>query len=145
MARERQGLLTKLQIEVLKLRQHGLNQEGIASRLGTTRQNISLIERRGWRNIKLAEETILAYERLFTAGSVELRPGTHKIDIPRLVVDAADKVNIQLKANFARIYEEIKFKASGCVSETRVVKPIIVLILEDGDIKIIPGGEFKED
>ena len=139
MARERQGLLTGLQIEVLKLRLKGLNQQEIASRLGTTRQNISLMEKRGRRNIQLAEETILAYQRLTTAASVKLRPGTHKIDIPRLVVDAADKADVQLKANFARIYNEIRFKASDCVSGTKVVKPITVLILEDGDIKVIPG------
>lgn len=138
MKRKRFGLLTESQMEVLKLRLKGLTQEEIASKFGTTRQNIAIIEKRGRRNLKLAEETIRGYKRLTTVASVKVKPNTHMVDVPRLVIGAADKSDIKLRADFTRIYNEIRFKAPGCVRGTKVVKPITVLVLKDGDIEIIP-------
>ena len=138
MSRKRSGLLTKSQTDILKLRHAGLTQEEIAKKFNTTRQNIAIIEKRGKRNLRLAEETIREYAKITSAASLKLRPGIRMVDIPRFVVDAADKANVKLKADFTRVYNEIRFKASGCVEGTRVVRPITVLILEDGDIEIIP-------
>jgi len=138
MGRKRHGLLTKAQVEVLKLRLMGLTQEEIASKFGTSRQNIAIIGKRGRRNLKLAEETIRVYEKITTAASVRVKPDTHMVDIPRLVIDAADKAKVKLRADFTRIYNEIRFKAPGCVKGPKVVKPITVLILKDGDIEITP-------
>jgi Tfx family DNA-binding protein len=138
MVRKRWGLLTKSQIDVLKLRHAGLTQEEIAKKFNTTRQNIAILEKRGKRNLKLAEETIREYRKITSAASAKVEPGTHMVDIPRLVIDAADKAKVKLRADFTRIYNEIRFKAPECVKGTRVIKPIAVLILEDGDIEIIP-------
>ena len=65
------------------------------------------------------------------------------VDIPRLVIDAADKANVKLRADFTRVYNEIRFKAPGCVKGTKVVRPITVLILKDGDIEVIPKESGK--
>jgi len=138
MRRKRHGLLTKAQVEVLKLRLMGLTQEEIASKFGTSRQNVAIIEKRGRRNLRLAEETIRVYEKITTAASVKVKPNTHMVDIPRLVIDAADKAKVKLRADFTRIYNEIRFKAPGCVKGAKVVKTITVLILKDGDIEVIP-------
>ena len=134
--RKRHGLLTETQVKVLKLRLGGLTQEETAAKLGTTHQNISIIEKRTKRNLRLAEETIRLYEAITTATSMEIKPGTHMVDIPRLVLDAADKAKVKLKADFTRIYNEVRFKAAGCVEGTKVTKPIKLLILKDGDIEI---------
>jgi len=135
---KRYGLLTKSQIDVLRLRRAGLTQEEIARRFNTTRQNISIIEKRGKRNLRLAEETIREYEKITTAANVKIKSGTHMVDIPRLVIDAADKAHVKLNADFTRIYNEIRFKAPECVRGATVVKPIAVLISEEGDIEVIP-------
>jgi Tfx family DNA-binding protein len=142
--RKKHGLLTGPQLEVLRLRLTGMSQVEIAGRLKTTRQNISIIERRGRRNLKLAEDTIQEFKKLNLATSVRLRPGVRMVDIPRLVVDAADRAKIKLKADFTRIYNEIRFKASECVRGTKVIKPITVLILGNGDIEIIPRESDKD-
>ncbi len=138
MVRRRYGLLTPTQFEVLRLRLEGLSQEEVAERLGTTRQNISIIERRAKRNLKLAEETLRAYRELVAASSVEVPPGTHLVDVPRLVIDAADEVGVKLRANFTRIYDEIRFKARSCVRGVKTIKPLRILIFKDGDIEVIP-------
>lgn len=135
--------MTKSQADVLKLRHAGLTQEEIAKKFNTSRQNIALIEKRAKRNLGLAEETIQEYEKITTTASVKVKSGTHMVDIPRLVIDAADKANVKLRADFTRVYNEIRFKAPRCVRGTNVVKPITVLILKDGDIEVIPkeGGK----
>jgi Tfx family DNA-binding protein len=56
----RAGLLTDEQLNILGYRFDGLKQEEIARRLGTTRQNVSLIERRARGNIMKAEATLKA-------------------------------------------------------------------------------------
>jgi hypothetical protein len=109
-----------------------------AAELGTSRQNISLIERRAYQNVEKAKETISAYKELMKATYIIVEPGTHLIDVPRLVVHSADEVNVRLRADFTRIYNELKFVVSDHVDHTRVVKPIKVLILKDGDIVVTP-------
>ena len=135
--RKRYGLLTKTQVEIIRLRLTGLTQEEIARRRGTTHQDVAAIEKRGRRNLKLAEETIRTYEKLTSATSIEIEPGTHLVDIPRQVLNAADQANIRLKADFTRIYNEIKYKAAGFVEGTKVIKPITLHIQKDGDIEIV--------
>jgi len=125
-------------VDVIKLRLAGMSQEEIASRLGTTRQNISMMERRGRRNLRLAEETIRVYKKIITAASVDVKANTHLVDIPRLVLDAADRAGVRLRADFTRIYKEIRFRVPECVRGVKVIKPITILILRDGDIEIFP-------
>ena len=47
-------MLTKKQIEILKLRSNGYSQADIAKKLGTSRANISAIEKSAWENVKRA-------------------------------------------------------------------------------------------
>jgi hypothetical protein len=138
MVKEKRGHLTPQQYAVLKLRTEGRTQEETAAELGTSRQNISLIERRAYQNVEKAKETISAYKELMKATYIIVEPGTHLIDVPRLVVHSADEVNVRLRADFTRIYNELKFVVSDHVDHTRVVKPIKVLILKDGDIVVTP-------
>lgn len=66
--------MTRVQLEVLRLRMTGLTQEEVANNLGTTRQNISLVERRAHRNLEKAEETIAAY----SARDEDIEAGAHR-------------------------------------------------------------------
>lgn len=137
MSRRRRGLLTESQIEVLKLRLSGMSQEEIATRLGTTRQNVSMLERRARRNIGLAEDTLKAYKEIVTVSSVEVEPGTHLVDVPRLVVSAADGAGVKLRGDFSRIYNIIRFNAPDHVEGVNVIKPFTVLVLRDGEIELL--------
>jgi Tfx family DNA-binding protein len=132
----RAGLLTDEQLKILGLRLDGLKQEDIAGRLGTTRQNVSLIERRARSNIMKAEATLKAYRRLQTAATVELVPSTHLVDVPRMLVDAADDAGVKISIDFAIVYKELRDEAGDSISGTRVVKPILLHILRDGEIDV---------
>jgi len=137
MDKRKYGLLTEEQYEVLKLRIQGFTQKKIAEILKTTRENVAVIEKRARRNIRIAEETLKVYKELLAVAKIKIREGTHLVDVPRIVINAADKAGVKLKANFTRIYDEIRFKARECVKGTFVIKPITVLIYRDGDIEVL--------
>ena len=136
--RSRVGLLTEEQLKILGFRLDGLKQEEIARRLGTTRQNVSLIERRARGNVMKAEVTLRAYRRLQTAATVELVPSTHLVDVPRMLVDAADDAGVKISIDFALVYKELRDEAGDSISGTRVVKPILLHVLRDGKIDVEP-------
>ena len=137
------GLLTKTQLKVLKLRLNGYTQKEIAEVFGTSRGDIAIIEKRAWQNIKLAEETLKIYKMLQTVAKAVIDSGTHLVDIPRLVISAADKVKVKLRANFTRIYDEIRFKTPDCIKGTKVIKPLVILILKNGDIEVMSVENFQ--
>jgi Tfx family DNA-binding protein len=134
----RVGLLTEEQLKVLGFRLDGLTQEEIARRLGTTRQNVSLIERRARGNIEKAEMTLRAYRRLQTAATVELKPSTHLVDVPRMLVDAADDAGVKISIDFALVYKELRDEARDSISGTRVMKSILLHVLRDGKFDVEP-------
>jgi Tfx family DNA-binding protein len=139
MTKDKTGTLTKIQIDVLKLRISGMTQEEIANRLGTTRQNISLVERRAKRNIQRAEDTLTAYRRLKTVASLTINPSTHLVDIPRMLIDAADKVGVRIRGDFTGVYRDLHQYAGGNIVGTKVVNPIQVDILRDGEVFVEPS------
>ena len=133
---EKSGSLTKVQLDILRLRMTGITQEEVATKLGTTRQNISLIERRARGNLEKAEATLKAYKRLRTVAIVELESNTHLVDIPRMLVDAADEAGVKITIDFSLVYKELRDEARDSIKGTRVVKPILLHILRDGKIDI---------
>jgi len=138
-AKEKTGALTKIQIEVLSLRVTGLTQEEVANRLGTTRQNISLIERRAKRNIERAEQTIAAYRRIRTVATVTLPPATHLVDVPRMLVDAADLAGVRISGDFSLVYKELRRSAGDNITGSRIIRPIRIDIMRGGDIYVEPS------
>jgi Tfx family DNA-binding protein len=135
-ARSRVGLLTEEQLRVLGYRLDELKQEEIARKLNTTRQNVSLIERRARGNLEKAEATLRAYRRLQTVATVELKLNTHLVDVPRMLVDAADNAGVKITIDFALVYKELREEAIDSIRGTRVVKPILLHILRDGKIDV---------
>jgi len=131
-----QGLLTDRQIEVLRLRALGYTQKRVAEQIGTTRENVVLIERRARLNVERARATLDSLKHSGLAVSVQIPKGTHLVDVPRMVLNRANRAKIKLGANFTRIYEDIRFKARHRVSGTRVAKPILVTVFPDGDYSI---------
>ena len=127
------GLLTEKQLEVLALRKKGLSYKEIAKRLKTTRENIYILEKRGLRNIEIARETIEIAKHQGILCEIQLKEGTRLIEIPKIIVDEADKRNVKLKANFTRIYDEIRYKVPRAIERTKLVKPVVVYITLDGD------------
>jgi len=94
------------------------------------------LESRAKMNIERARATLDNLKHQGLAVSVEIPKGTHLVDIPRIVLNRANRAKIKLGANFTRIYEDMRFKARNHVSGTRVSRPIVVTVFPDGDYSI---------
>lgn len=104
--------------------------------MGTTRENISIIEKNALRKIKLAEETLRAYRDLMKAGEIIIEPGTHLVTIPQKLVQLADAKKVKLRGNFTTIYDHIKINAQENIKGVKVVKPIKITIFRDGTYQV---------
>lgn len=133
------GFLSDRQFKVLQLRtEKGLSQAEVASVLGTTRENVTIIEKRARRNLRLAKETLRTYRLLLCVAKIKIEAGTRLIDVPGIVVKTGDNIGIKLKVNFTRVYDEIRFEAGDCISGGRIVKPFTIAIFRDGSIEVVP-------
>jgi len=128
------GFLTGKQLDVLKLRKSGMSYEGIAESYGTTRENIFILEKRALRNLKMAETTIEAALHEGVAYKVRIPVNTRLIDVPRVAVDFADHKGIRLRANFTKIFDDIRYNLPGAVNGSTTIKPIDIYIMMDGSL-----------
>ena len=74
----------------------------------------------------------------YGGGIVIIKPGTHLVEVPKIVISKADELGVKLRANFTRLYDEIRYSAGDCIGGTRVERPIKVLIFKDGTFGVIP-------
>lgn len=123
-------------MEVLKLRKQGLTQEEVAKRLKTTRENVSILERRAYENIRRVKATIDFLDNLKISVQVIVPLGTPLRDVHKVVLAKADEVNIHMKTDCVNILEEVKNKARAKIKRGYVVKPIAVTIIPDGTISV---------
>ena len=141
---KRYGLLTERQLEVLRLRRSGLTHREIAERFGTSRENVVILEKRALRKLELAKATLKFAASLGYGGEVRLKPGMKMVDIPRVILDEADRIGLKLRVNFTRIYDEIRFRAGAEPRRGVLGKPVTVYLLPDGDIWVECGEETSD-
>ncbi len=132
------GFLTEHQAKVLVLKNKGYSCRQIASKLGVSHQNIALTLKKVLKNIRRARETIIFYELVSSPIKIIVRPGVKLVEIPKIVIEEADKKNIRVKADFTLIYKLIRFKARKCIDDKEVVKPILVVVDSNGFVNIYP-------
>jgi len=128
--------LTGRQVEVLKLRKQGLTQEEVARRLKTTRENVSILEKRAYENISRAKATIDFLDELEISVQVMVPPGTPLRDVHRVILAKADEMNIHMKVDCVDILEKVKNKARGKIKHGYIIKPLTVTIIPNGAILV---------
>jgi Tfx family DNA-binding protein len=130
--KERIGLLTERQLEILNLRKNNMSYDEIAKRLGTTPENVYILEKRALRNLKLAFETIKAAVAGNIVMKVKFEKGTKLVKIPPLLVSKADEAGIKLKGNFTKIFDDIRYSVPDSISKNELVKDVYVYVMSDG-------------
>jgi Tfx family DNA-binding protein len=123
---------TSRQLEVLLLRKRGFTQEKVAKMLGTSRANISIIERNTYRVVWAAQAPIAAFEALHQDGVFLIPSRTSIYDIPRLIFLRGDALGIKIKLNENDILALTKSK--GNIRQYRLVSPLAVRIKSDGQL-----------
>jgi hypothetical protein len=119
-------------MEVLRLRKRGFTQEKVAKVLGTSRENVSIIERNAYNAVRAAQATIEAFESLHEDGVFLVPSRTSIYDIPRLIFLRGDVLGIRVKTDANGIIALVKSK--GKIRDYRLVSPMAVKIKSGGQL-----------
>ncbi len=131
-----ESFLTELQRKILELRARNMTQEEIAKIMGTTKANISIIEKRARKNIEKAMNTISIWEEINSILSIHVHSGTDLFNIPDFIYREGDRMGIKVPLTTVEIISSIAERA-GEVVENRVLKtPIKVFITRDNRIGV---------
>jgi len=128
----REGLLTRRQVAVLKLRRQGLSQQEVAEILGTTRSNVSILEKRALQNVFRARATLREWTMIHAPISITVPAGPDLFDLPGLVFQEADRAGIKLEIGSVDIVVQIREKAPEALRKRVVVRDLEVAVTEDG-------------
>jgi len=118
----------------LKERGLGLTQAETATRLGTTRANVSMLESRAKKNLEKARDTLKAYELTVSSHSIRIAKGTKVRDIPPIVLREGDRWGIHLKANLVDIVRLARSSTKASGESGTVMKDLTITIMQNGKV-----------
>jgi Tfx family DNA-binding protein len=130
--------LTERQMLVLRLRNDGRSQEAIASSLGTTKQNISAIEKMARKNIERAENTIKFIKTLDAPVWFEVAVGTRLGDLVGTIYKRADSENMGVHVRYdgVALASRIRDLAKKQIRHRVVVIGFDIGITGNGDVLV---------
>lgn len=131
-----ESLLTERQLQVLQLRKEGRSQAEVADILGTTRSNISILEKRAHQNIHRAEQTLRQWMMIKAPISLKVKEGTDVFDLPKMIFDAADQRAIELPVTSLDIIVQLRRKSPQLFRKRAVLKDVDVYVTEDGELLV---------
>jgi len=131
------GLLSDLQVEVLKLRFQGFTQSEIAKRLNLSRSYVSMLELRAKRKIEIARRTLEVISQIQSEELIPIDEGTSLADIPSIVFKAADKRGIHLKINIIEIIRMVKLANPPCLEKGKTIRKIVFKVSPEGRLFLI--------
>jgi len=129
----KESFLTEKQIKVLELRAKGYTQEQIAKILGTSRVNITILEKKAKENVEKARKTIELFESL-TPIKVTIKKDANIFEIPEIIFSEADKHGIEVVYNSTSIIGMVRRSAGDKIFGNRVIRDFEILILRSGKI-----------
>ncbi len=124
------SFLTEHQIKILRLRAKGLKQSEIAEMLGTSRANVSILERRALEKIEKARNTLLLWEQINSKISLDVKAGEDIFTVPERLFRKADGLGIKVPYSTAEI---IAFLVEHAPVEDRLAKRDFTLFLDARD------------
>ena len=130
------SFLTQRQIEVLKMRLCGLSQQEAADRLGTTRSNISILEKRARQNIARAEKTLQQWMMLRAPISIKALAGTDVFDLPGMIFAAADEKGIKLPITSLDIIEQLRHRSPRAFKKRTLKTDAQIYVTEEGEVLV---------
>ena len=126
------GILTQRQMEILRMRREGMSSVEVARRLGTTRQNVTILERRANRKIEEAAATLRFVQESNLGIVVRIPAGTHILDATKMLLERADSEEIKLKTNMVELISWVKTSLGDSLSSGETVRECTVFISISG-------------
>ncbi|MDS0256971.1 Tfx family DNA-binding protein [Thermoplasmatales archaeon AK] len=135
--RSKRYLFTDKQIDIMRLLSEGKSRLEVAEHIGTTVQNVMILERRFNRNAEIAANSLKLLRDLDFAASAKITAGTHLLDAGMTVIRVADSMGISLRHNAVTLVSEIRSYLGGDVRKGIINREIEVLILPSGNILVL--------
>ncbi len=129
------SFLTERQLEILELRSKWHTQEEIARKLGTTRENVTITEKRARDNIKKARRTIDAFEMLSPV-EIEIEKGDDVFQVPDKILRMGDTSGIDILYNKTTLVSMLRRKAGDRIGGNKILDGFKVLLLRNGKIRL---------
>jgi hypothetical protein len=120
----------------MKLRGAGLTQAQVAKRLRTTRENVTILERRAHENVKAAKATLAAIEELSGSKELVIPGGVSIFEAISMILRRADVLRIKVKMNADSILAALRAKRKGKIRGHHMIAAIRVKINPDGSLTI---------
>ena len=130
------SFLTDRQLKVLQMRHQGLSQQDVADLLGTTRANISILEKRAHQNIARAERTVQQWMMIRAPIFLFAMRGTDIFEIPRMIFAAADEKGIRLPVTSMDILIRLGRKAPRLFHKRALEKDARIYVTLQGEVMI---------
>ncbi|VVB70484.1 DNA-binding protein Tfx [uncultured archaeon] len=128
------SLLTRRQIKVLQMRLAGKSQQQVAEILGTTRSNISILEKRAHQNIRRAECTLQQWMMIRAPISLKAEAGTDVFDLPKMIFAAADEKGIHLPITSLDIIVQLRRKAPRLFKKRALEQDAQIFVTHEGEV-----------
>ncbi|MDD4446587.1 MAG: Tfx family DNA-binding protein [Methanothrix sp.] len=136
------SFLTQRQIKVLQMRLSGQSQQEVADSLGTTRSNISILEKRAHQNIARAERTLQQWMMLRAPISLQAEAGTDVFELPKMIFAAADEKHMRLPITSLDIVVQLRRKAPRLFKKRSLEKDARIFVTEEGEV-LVEGLEER--
>jgi len=130
------SFLTERQLKVLQLRLQGRSQQEVADLLGTTRSNISILEKRAHQNISRAERTLQQWMMVRAPISLKAKSGTDVFDLPKMIFEAADERSIRLPVTSLDVIVQLRRKAPRLFKKRALQQDAEIFVTEEGDVLV---------
>jgi Tfx family DNA-binding protein len=130
------SFLTERQIEVLQMRLCGRSQQEVAEILGTTRSNISILEKRAHQNIARAERTLQQWMMLRAPISLLAGAGTDVFELPKMIFAAADEKQMRLPITSLDIVVQLRRIAPRLFKKRALERDARIFVTEEGEVLV---------
>jgi len=133
---------TERQMLALMLKSKGLTLTEIARILGTSKQNVVSLIRRGKQNVEKYEKMYKIMRACESKIFTTFEKGTKLYDVAEEIMKIADKVSIKLRGNVNDVASYVKME--GDVEDGELASPHGVALCEDGRIIVLTGEALEE-
>lgn len=108
----------------------------MAKRLRTTRENVTILERRANENLKAAKATLAAMERLSGSRELVIPSGESVFEATSMILRRADVLRTKMKMNADAILATLRARHKGRIRGHHLIVTIRVKIEPDGSLKM---------
>jgi hypothetical protein len=108
----------------------------VAKRLRTTRENVTILERRAHENLEEAKATLAALEGLSGSKELVIPSGTSVFEATSMILRKADVLRIKVKMNADSILATLRARRKRKIRGHHLIGAVRVEIDSDGSLKL---------